>query len=897
MNFKHEVPEYVRTSSFEIGTLNSWAVSSNHVCVLANGTEVFIVGEQRDRIELASPAESIALSTHLYAVTEDGVDAYGLSGTRLWRVSMPDADRVAAPDECGLVVVLTGNDELIGLDAISGQERFHVDRPHADVATTPKMVCTDESIVLAAWSFVSVLGPHGESRLRERLDGAISGLGVVGDTIICVMKDARCIGIDIETGKQRWIRDWQIDSIDPFGREEIILRTEGEIRAVDPDGQWQTLALDDGLPVTASSGEPVCIVVDTVINVYNRVGDNWLIDATVLSDSLGANEDVVHVELHNVGDSVACATVELEVKGATCIDNTETFTLTVDELQRFRFFVSDIAAESVGVTVTVNGDPITNKTLTVTGGSEALDINVEPACLMRDDFIVDVSLANTTGVPVEDIQIGPVDEEVGRIDPRSETTVSLKIPTDETLTIANANGIPRKVDVPQPPNPLKVECNTEDDVISVIIRNESTATVVDEITITGELLPKTVKRTFKGGPGSVFELLTVPPTAGTYSVMVTGHYVDHEASLDVNKSAVPAWVPAQEATRGRSSDAPNEAGNSVKTNDLKIERNIDPMPPVVGNLCREYIKIRNVGSAPESVSVTAPDTSTVLETIPAGEHKTFSRTHTFTGLGSDILPAVTIESEGTTRTAREVDTDPILPDLFCWGVVSAGIGSPTIELTFINEGENHQRIVDLSLETFEIDQPVQAFEVKPHNEVTQVYAVSGPDLDQKDSHDILNYNVDNSLIGPEQRQTLVDVFAEGAGGLSTLQFHIDEETSVQGDGGTVAIQIINEGSQPCQDLTIKATGDQVRQILYDEDQVDELVMDGEYVHYIDLEGIREGVQVDVNVSAVVDGDNHNERLLLSGSPGSLSIHRKPSWVDGDASNRISTEFSVNGDWE
>ncbi|WP_096388995.1 outer membrane protein assembly factor BamB family protein [Halopenitus persicus] len=896
--------EYVRTSSFEVGELDAWAVSADRVCILANGTEVYVVGEERDQITLPSAAESVALSDHLYAVTDDGVDAYSLSGTRLWRVSIPDAVRVAAPGESGFAVVLTADDELVGLDATSGQERFRVDRPHSDVSATPAVVCTDDALVLAAWSFLSVLGPTGESRLQKRVDGAISDLGVVGDTIVCVMKDARCVGIDVETGDRKWSHDWQVDRIDPFGREEIILRAEGEIRSIDADGEWTTLELDDGLPVTAAGGEPVCVIVDTVANVYRRLSEEWTLDATVLSESLTAAADAIHAELHNVGDTAAAATIAIDLVGARCSDPSHEVTLLEDESERLRFPLASIDDEVVEATITADGEPIVEERLRVTGGNDSIDVTVTPTRLTPEGLRVSVTLANTTGVPVENVRINPMNERVDRIDPNDETTLTLEAPADGTLTISDANSIRRTIDVPRPEDPLAAECEFGDDVAVVRVRNDSRATVVDELTIDGEALATSVTRTFEGGPGSVLELVSPPLEAGATTVSVTGHFLDHESEIEVPESAVvsaggKAHAPSATASSGGAvgnggsvGGAPNSDAAAPGSGELELERRIDPLPPVVGDLCLEHVDVENVGHGPEAVTVSTPDAAPVTETIRPGEFRTFTRLHSFTGVGEDVVPPVTVESGGVERTAGKLDTDPDVPELYCRGLLLPDRDGYVLEVTAVNTAESRLRVRDLALDVYEFRDPPEEIHVPPHESVTSTYPVEGPDPSSVGGYDGLRYVADGSVAPARELEVLVEAPTGGADGLDTLAVTVDPETAIDADGGTVAIALENGGGSTVTDLSIAARGEQVRTILYDEDVVPELAPGETHVHYVDAEGVEGGLDVAVDVDGTVGGVDHEETFFIVGSPESVSIDRETERSGPDHSPRVSTGFSV-----
>ncbi|SEH46222.1 PQQ-like domain-containing protein [Halopenitus malekzadehii] len=900
--------EYVRTSSFEVGELDAWAVSGDRVCILANGTEVYVVGEERDQITLPEPAESVALSDHLYAVTDDGVDAYSLSGTRLWRVSLPEAVRVAAPGESGFAVVVTEDDELVGLDATSGQERFRVDRPHSDVSATPAVVCTDDALVLAAWSFLSVLGPTGESRLQERVDGAISDLGVVGDTIVCVMKDARCVGIDIETGERKWSHDWQVDRIDPFGREEIILRTEGEIRAIDAEGEWTPLGLDDGLPVTAAGGEPVCVIVDTVANVYRRLSGEWTLDATLLSESLTAGAEAIHAELHNVGDTAASATIAIELSGARCSDPTHRVTLLEDDSERVRFPLSSIDEETVDLTITADEEVILEERLPVTGGSESIDVTVEPTRLTPEGLRVSVTLANETSVPVEDVRINPMGERVDRIDPNDAVTRTLEAPADGTLTIADATGIRRTVDVPRPEDPLSASGSVEEDVLAVRVRNDSRATVVDELTIDGDALPTSITRTFEGAPESVLELVAPPVEDGTSTVSVAGHFLDADVDLEIPESAVlnaatgthapPAAAPDGSApggtpgghSAGGAGGAHGDAGPG--TGDLELERRIDPLPPIVGDLCIEHIDVENVGHGPESVTVTTPDAAPVTETIRPGEFRTFTRLHAFTGVGDDVVPPVAVESGGVERTAGELDTELEIPELYCRGLLLPDRDGYTLEVTAVNTAESRLRVRDLELELYEFREPPAEIHVPPYEEVTATYRVDGPDPSTVGGYDTVRYVADGSVAPARDLEVLVEAPVDGPDGLATLTVAVDPETALDADGGTVAIAVENDGGATVTDLSIAARGDQVRTILYEADDVPELGPGETHVHYVDIETAEDGLDVALDVAGTVGGADHEETMSVVGSPESVSIDRETGRSGPDHSPRVSTDFAV-----
>lgn len=930
--------EYVKRRSFETGTVDDWSVAEDRVALLS-GSTVYLVGDEDDRIELDEPGEYVALNDKLFVFTGGGLEAYGISGTRLWSAALDGVDGLAAPEDSDVIVVLTGDDSLVGLDAAAGHERFAHDRPDADVATTPQIVCADQSLVIAAWSFLSILSPEGETELRTTLDGAIHGVGVVDDTVVCVMKDDRLLGIDAASGDQQWCHDWEVDRIDPFGRDELLVQTSDGVRAVTPTGEWSSLDLDDGVPVAAASGEPVCVLLDSLVNVYGRAAPGDApVEASVTADVVEPTAGSVPVDVENVGDAMTVTTVEVAASGATVATGPERLTLDPSETERVSLRLADVDSEAVDLTVHVDGDPASTATLPVAGGMSALDVSASPAAVDDDGWLVDVAVENEAAVPISGVELAPSGRARDVLGPGTEWTVTVPLPEAEPLVVATPD-TERQLEVSTPDAPLDVDVRFDDGVVVVDVANGSSVDVTDTIELTSDAFPRAFELAFDGAPGSRLVAAVLPVESGDVAVSVESRHLSRTESVQVPaEAAVGVSTPttgagdrsgsqaadgqsrraatsgrsdgesasvdriaensgsAAAATGGTPTDAAESAARdstSEESSALELDRRLDPEHPSLGELVFEYVDVTNRGAEPREVTVRSADDAVVTAVVPSNDSESFVRAHSLTASEVEV-PSVSVDDDAKRRRAPSVEPPVQRPDWYCLATVAGTAAGSQLHLEFVNESRTRVSVSNLSLRSLSFASRPDSFEAGPRTTETRTFPLS--DEPTGDDPGLLSFDAGSDVASSTEYQTLVHVPDSSQSGLADVNLRVDEETIMEETGGTVVLHVRNDGPVPVEGFTMEADSDQVQTMLYDSLAVESLAPGESVKHYIDVGDVADGLEVPVELGTA---DGVTEAVsVVADAPreGAIQVER-PNLADpGDEAvsvpDRISTGFEV-----
>ncbi|WP_430505585.1 PQQ-binding-like beta-propeller repeat protein [Haloparvum sp. PAK95] len=935
---------YVRRTSFEIGDVDDWSVTESTVALLA-GSTIHLVSDSVDTVELDGPARQVGLNDKLFVLFSEKVAAYSTSGTRLWTAEVENAVGVAAPVASDFVVVLT-DDRLLGLDATAGYERFAVERPDSDVAAVPEIVCTDTSLVVAAWSFLTILEPTGATQLRTTLDGAIHGIGVVGDTVVCVMKDDRLLGIDVETGDEKWCHEWVVDRIDPFAHQELLVRTAEGIRMVDPDGEWHNPSLDDGLPIAAASGEPVCVVVDSLVNVYARTTGEADFDAAVPTDAIEPTASSLPVVVENVSDTPSVTTASVEADGATISTGAEQLALTPGERERIRVGIGSIRAEDVDVDVYLEDELVTSANVPVAGGVDALSVSTAPVAADADGWTVEVTVENTASVPVRQLALDPGDNVRESLESGETWVVTVPHPDEGEIVLSVADS-KRRVEPSIPEHPLVAEVEFEEGLVVASVSNRTTARVVDTVRIASSAVAREFEHEFDGGPDSRLVVATPPVETGTATVTVSGRFVSARETVEIPPNSVPALgsggatdanaggqsravdsaspptaegqargADAASRRTGRGDDEADSGGGGSRADaqgesrasgadaafPLELDRRWDSElsntasneranAVTIGDVLFEYVDVANVGSEGTQVVLSSEDADTT-EVVGPGESATFVRKHTFTEEGGRV-PGVAVETPAGRRDADAVEPAIETPEWYCLAAVVPSADGPLLRLEIANRSQMRVQVADLSLPSFSFTESVGSFQVSPRSTVVETIPLSGPPAQELSEPELLSFSAGPDVGQQDEYRTLVALPSPDRG-FQELDFEIDDETVLDAEGGTVVVRCRNTGTEPVENLSIEADGTQVREILYDALTLESLAAGDTVTHYVDVGDTAD--ELDVSLSLATDAGRAETVQIRASDPEASAVEvarpQLPKPEDVSLPPRTSTKFSV-----
>ena len=836
--------ELVQVGSFE-ATVRSWAVADEAVGLLTNEREVHVIGRQRhDTIEVDRTAHDIAIGERIYAVTDDELVAYSRAGTRLWSAAI-FGEAVAAPETATFVVVLTDDDELVGFDGANGSEQFRVDRPHADVAGTPELICTEDRLVLSAWSFCAVLESDGEPYHEVMLDGAIDALGVVDDTVVCVLKDGRVVGVDIGEQEPSWTREWAVTDVDPYARGRLLLRTDDGIHEITADGDSRRVGDDSGgLPVAAVSGEPVCLVHDDTVAVYHRPSDD---------------DDTAVYQRPTGGDPSEASTepARSEVEVSAMIDRLErdVASVRIEAHNPGTKPVGGLAVEPTGTslpdvppggsldeTVTVSAD---ERIVAVTDGDRTLadcELPDSPlSCRIDGGALIDVCIENrgsgTVSARLEiggsaipdgierDLNLAPGSVAVFVITPIESGPSDVRVEWGDGQVIAA-----ERIDVPADAVPQRSPSREQ---------TSDTDAAVDTDTRAGDTEEETVS---SGGSTDENGGQSGAPEAGSDGVD----------------------EPSMEDIAAGSTEDPEGADASAVS--IAVDRAFSTSQPTVGQLFAERLTIENDGSVPSSVHVEEVDTTVPVGSIEPGDETNITRGHVVTDRESQSIhiPPVAVAYDGGSREFEERELAVVDEDLFVVAtIVSRPNGEVALQLVLDNRSKTSHRIDGLRLYSadFSIPEDVPPPSVDPGATTTWETPIEGPTDGREEPVQMEFVYAPPGGDGTRYR-TLAAVKSVEDVGLPQVELEVLSASTIGDEDGILVLAVSNDGTRPLRDFRIEATGELPRSIIYDGDALPELARGERHVHEIDVVVPDGEFRVPVELSARIGDRTVTEEAVV-----------------------------------
>ncbi|MFB6154581.1 MAG: hypothetical protein ABEJ22_01715 [Haloferacaceae archaeon] len=539
-----DAPTFRKRDTFECDAVTAVA-GGDVLAVGTGGGEVVIASATgTSRTALDADVVDVAAGSRVYVATADGVFARSVDGTGVWNREFDGVARVAATGD-GLLGVLLEDDTFLGVDGETGAVRFEFERPHADIAEPPSVVAHGSGFLFGVWSFVVGVDDRGDVTFETNLDGAIQSLGVVADCAVVSMRNDRLVGLDRETGEQRWTYELTTRALSDRGEEWLLATTADATLALTPDGstaEVDTLPAERAVPTV--DGDLVAVVKSDTIAVYRLAHD--AVDVEIPTDALVRERSATRsLTVRNGDDSPVAATLEFDLSNGSVKPISTPLSLAPGE------------ETSVDVELTPESDAPATLDVRVDGyvaATETLSVRERPvldptASLERvDRGTVTVALA---GLPGDPVAVASERSTLAEGVTDAATTVDLPWRRGETtLTVSTAyDEVDLDVTFPDFEDALALD-GSEDSLVAVRCSNPSPVAFADDLTLSGSAMAEPVSRTVTLDPEETVRVLVQPPAAGR---------------LVVGFASVPARVEATVGDGGARRDRTNSGGGTGRT--------------------------------------------------------------------------------------------------------------------------------------------------------------------------------------------------------------------------------------------------------------------------------------------------------------------------------------------
>lgn len=510
-------------TSFEQPGVTASAAGDDYV-VLASSTGGVTLIDDAGHHELvrSERADDVAAGRNVYTLTASTVTAYERSGTELWTKSGIDEPvAITADPTVSRLYVRTAAEELVTL-AADGSRLDRRAVPHADAPDEPKLSAFGGRVVVGNWSSVSVWTADESSdsfkqgdSFEGRVTGAISAVGLVGETAVIALKDGSVHGY--ADGESQWDHDWGVDWLAPVGTSRLLCRTPEGIAAIDADGgrRGVTGVPTEGSHVVSADGRLLCHVADETARVFHAAGDPTAgVEMHVVGDSLSPHARELRVEITNTGESLVEVTATPRGEGLTLADREVAVSLPPGESRSVALGVRSIDGETATVTLADDETTLASASVPVVEPDRTATVEAEPIESDGETVTLGVTVTNDGDSPLAGGSVAGV--EFGRLTPGESVTVEPRVtpPTDRVrVTIEGADDRTVAVSVPSRLVEVSVTEGPEG-FVDCAVQNRLSCPLHDRLSVTGVPAPgRTVSREVEvAGNGRV--VWTLPSVAG-----------------------------------------------------------------------------------------------------------------------------------------------------------------------------------------------------------------------------------------------------------------------------------------------------------------------------------------------------------------------------------------------
>ncbi|WP_324664318.1 COG1361 family protein [Haloarcula sediminis] len=906
--------DYQRVGSFECSSTAAVGVAAGRIAVAGDSRVTLVTADDRLEFDHDEPVTDVAVGDRVLVLSRSQLTAYDRTGARIWNLTAPDAHAVAIHPDSGDIGVL-GPDTLRIVDPDTGGETVATDREPSGRPDDDRLLGTDAGFVTATWSVLQCFGLDGEVLFDENLDAAIRDMGYCDGVLVVALQDGTLRGFDAETGAPRWQTELPVRQLADRGQGTLLLRSDDGVKAVSSDGALDSAgSVSTGDIHAGSDGSLVCSVREGT--VIKQVPADELLDIEVLTESVGAG-GAIEIEARNRTDTAEQLTVTGALSHGDLAPSDRRLKIAAGESSVADFPVESVRTDgSAEFTVTVGDRVVARRDVGISDAAQSTvsaEASLEPVAVTDDAVEVELAVENTGGVTLDAVSELSGGERVTELGPGETWTATLTKPfePDQRLTVGlevlRANRRTELAPTCQLPARPSIDLEQRRDALHARIEADESVTWNDELVIEtpgagrvrspieitdGDLL--VVLPVYESGVARVGlsrlgvsersrtsdgpladlgsrETRTDSPASATERSperrsSQSDAATDDESVGSESNTDRPAATETDDGGR-----ATTPSASSEDTAECRLDRQLSAASAAVGHAVRERLTITNEGAAPVAPRLRLGDEAREIGELQAGESVTLVRR--LACLSPDggplSVPAAELVVDGTTvddlpTASVESDADGV----GVRGVVDPDSGEYEVELTNRTDGTAR----------------LSGFEVAGEELVSDGLALSAGESEQLSGslgslpaagRDVVIGTMTTADSGTASVVLVVSPLDDGGDAAGSLATAIGSATKVAGDYGTVVLVVENETERPLRDITVRADGEMINDILYSKAHRDELAPGDRIEHYVDLKTTAGTVDIEFTASFEA-GDASQTRTFSASGP---AVNTESEWTD------------------
>lgn len=921
---------YKKIGSFEGERIDAVGVGDRAVTVGSGQQLTLVSGTDRFAFEHDDTVTDIALGNRIAVLSSNRLVAYTRDGNRVWTRTFDSPHAVTTLPGGKLAGILEPT-RLRTLEMDTGQEQFTVERRRPGQPRDDQFIGTDHGFVSATWSFLRCVDSSGAEVFDYNLNTAIRDVGCCDGILVAALQNGQLRGIDMQTSERCWQTELPVRQVAPSGEGELLLSTGDGIKSIEPEGTIDSVSsLTDGNIYTARDGSVICSVRSGT--VVTHVPSESVLDIDIATDSAGVG-GTVDVEATNVGDAEHDVTLEADLAHADLAPSERQIQVSPRESRLTDFPIESVRTDGEAIfTVRVDGRVVAQRPIEIADAAEstvAAEADLYPIEISDGVTELGLTVENTGSVPLDSVILLETDEQAEDLTPDDTWTRTITKPYEpgRTITVGmevvRGNRRTELAPTCHLPDSPSIELEQERDALHGRIDADDRVTWSDELVIEApgadrvrspveiengtllvvvpvyedgiariglsELGITDQARMGERGPLADLSGRTTRDTARG-GITDRGYSPTSPSGSGISEGSTDRPSRNRETGLASASDSRNETPEDTSHTDtvgptVSIERQVSDSRVAVGQAVRERLTVRNDGNDTIEPTVVVSDGHLSLGDLAAGETSTIQRIVAPFSTEAIQLPEAAVRTEDRvadrTPAKRVTVTDT---SIGIRSVVDPADGR--YELALDNKCTDTYRVDAVEFGGQQIERDTHVLAAGERTVLTGSLQ-SPPDRDRAAIEGTL------SVTNSNREQESIDIVAvvrelSDSGTDDPFEKTIGPSTKVAGEYGTVVLVFENMATERLSDVTLKAKGDPINEMLYSRAHREELPPGERVEHYVDLKTGVENVGFDITVTYALGGTEQSHTYRVSGP----AVDTESEWTDD---HRASWELESGGD--
>lgn len=911
---------YRRIDSFNRSQIDSVGVSESTIAIASDNRVTLISGTDRSEFEHEARIEDIAIDERVIILSSDQVTAYTRDGSKVWNRSFNSPYSVAALSGKALFGILE-RDQICTVDSETGQESFTSKRNRSGQPQSDRFIGIKDGFISATWSFLRCIDASGEEIFDQNLNTAIRDIGFCDGVIIASLQNDQLKGFDASTGKKRWETELPAKQLSPVSNQNLLISTEDGPKSIAADG---SIHFAEGLAAgdiyTSWDGSVACSVSDGT--VVSHILKQELIDVDILTESVGVG-GTIDVSVTNLGETVSDVRIKGKLNNADLSPNERRIELTPLDPISTDFPVDSVRTDGkTEFSLYIEDRRIAGEFIEITDAAEsviAADADLQPIKIEDGIIELELSITNTGSIPFDSVQVFEDSEEKTNVGPSEtwEKTITRSYEPEQVITVGveifRGNRRTELAPTCKLPEHPSIELKQKRDALHGRINGDNRVVWSDELVIDVPGADR-ARSPVQIEDGTLVVVLPIYEE-GIARIELSGIQIADQAQMssqdplsrltkDVNKKTKTrtqtdhSLLPDQPQTESRdevttetqtsekretrsqdeTSSESDEYSMKISSDSgsrtsekISIQRDISKNQVPIGHATCERITVRNDGYSTVKPTVVVGDNQFDTGKLAPSDTWQTERTHVFFSDSNTQLPEATVEQDGQ--------------------IISS---IPAKELTIINSGLIVHRAVCTVNDQYEIelenrtdsDRQVdwikiggQRIDIETQTLATGNQTVfTGRALTSEVSDYVKTKIMTSSPSGMQEEINTVTIEDSEANYNSNtlIQTAIGPATQVAGDYGTVVIVFENGTNESLSDVSIKAEGEKINDMLYSQAHREVLPPNERIEHYVDLKTEAGTIEFDISITYTEENATEKSRILRASGP---AVKTEAEWTD------------------